>query len=75
MKASVFIINRIQLVRLLMSMRFDESVKNVNIRILGNERILSPIDSCWDSFFFSSSNVSDDFMVERETELRPEQEI
>lgn len=74
METSVFITNRTQAVRLPVSMRFDENVKKVNIRIVGNERILSPLDKSWDSFFLSSSTVSEDFMTEREHAVQPERE-
>ena len=74
MEASVFITNRTQAVSLPVSMRFDENVKKVNIRIIGKERILSPIENSWDSFFLSVPSVSEDFMIERETPSQPERE-
>lgn len=49
--ASVFYNNRTQAVRLPAEMRFDNNVKKVIIRKVGNERILTPVENVWDSFF------------------------
>lgn len=49
--ASVFYNNRTQAVRLPADMRFDDTVKKVIIRKVGNERILTPMENVWDSFF------------------------
>lgn len=49
--ASVFYNNRTQAVRLPADMRFDDTVKKVIIRKVGNERILMPVENVWDSFF------------------------
>lgn len=65
MYASVFLNNRTQAVRIPAEFRFDDTVKQVMIRKVGNERILTPIDGVWDSFFLSDERASDDFMSER----------
>lgn len=62
---SVFINNRTQAVRLPVDVRFPDGVKKVLVRKVGKDRILSPIDHVWDSFFLSDETVSDDFMNER----------
>ncbi len=62
---SIFVNNKTQAVRLPVDARFDESVKRVIIRKVGKERILSPIENTWDSFFLSDDKVSDDFLTER----------
>lgn len=74
MEASIFVTSRTQAVRLPAAMRFDDSVKKVNVRIVGKERILSPVENSWDSFFLSAETVSDDFMQEREKSFQPERE-
>lgn len=74
MEASIFITNRTQAVRLPAAVRFEQGIKKVNIRIVGKERILSPIDHSWDSFFLGENTVSDDFMAEREVAFQPERE-
>ena len=64
-KGSVFVNNRTQAVRLPAETRFPDDVKQVTVRVIGKDRVLSPVDSSWDSFFLSSESVSDDFMPER----------
>jgi len=71
---SVFENNRTQAVRLPADTRFPEGVKKVNVRIVGKDRVLSPIDSTWDSFFLSEDTVSEDFMVERASQEQSERE-
>jgi antitoxin VapB len=46
-------------------MRFPDSVKKVNVRVVGVERVIAPAESTWDSFFLSDTSVSEDFMSER----------
>ena len=71
---SVFIINlnRTQVVRLPADTRFPDEVKQVNVRVVGKDRVLSPVDSSWDSFFLSDDRVSDDFMEERPSQEQSE---
>lgn len=49
---SVFVNNRTQAVRLPTEVRFPETVKKVTVRVVGKDRILSPVENTWDSFFF-----------------------
>jgi antitoxin VapB len=62
---SVFENNRTQSVRLPAETRFSSTVKKVTVRVVGQDRILSPVDKTWDSFFLAEDSVSDDFMHER----------
>lgn len=71
---SVFVDNRTQAVRLPADSRFPDEVKQVNVRVVGKDRILSPVDSTWDSFFLSEEQVSDDFMTERASQEQAERE-
>ena len=71
---SVFVNNRTQAVRLPADTRFPDEVKQVNVRIVGKDRVLSPVDSAWDSFFLSNEHVSDDFMEERASQEQSERE-
>ena len=73
-KGSVFVNNRTQAVRLPADTRFPDNVKQVNVRIVGKDRVLSPVDSTWDSFFLSEERVSDDFMEERASQEQSERE-
>lgn len=71
---SVFVNNRTQAVRLPAETRFPDEVKLVKVRVIGKDRVLSPVDSSWDSFFLSKESVSDDFMVERASQEQSERE-
>jgi antitoxin VapB len=71
---SIFINNRTQSVRLPAETRFPEAVKKVTVRVLGQDRILSPIENAWDSFFLSEGRVTEDFMTERASQEQPERE-
>lgn len=73
-QGTVFINNRTQAVRLPADTRFPEDVKKVNVRVVGKERILTPVDNTWDSFFLAEEGVSDDFMAERASQDQPERE-
>ena len=71
---SVFMNNRTQAVRLPADTRFPDDVKQVNVRIVGKDRVLSPVDNAWDSFFLSEERVSDDCMEERASQEQAERE-
>lgn len=71
---SVFENNRTQAVRLPVETRFPEGVKKVSVRVVGVDRILSPVSNTWDSFFLAKDRVSDDFMTERASQNQSERE-
>jgi len=71
---SVFLNNKTQAVRLPKDSKFPDGIKKVNVRKLGADRIISPIDKIWDSFFLSEETVSDDFMQERENQEHEQRE-
>lgn len=71
---TVFKNNSTQAVRLPVEARFPEDVKKVTVRVIGHERILTPIQHSWDSFFLQGANVSDDFMTERASQQQSERE-
>lgn len=62
---TVFEHNTTQVVRLPADARFPKYVKEVVVRRVGNERILSPADATWDSFFLNHTVASPDFIPER----------
>jgi len=64
-KATLFANNKSQAVRLPKDVALPESVKSVEIIKLGKSRLITPIDSTWDSFFDGPS-VSEDFMSDRQ---------
>lgn len=71
---SVFTNNRTQAVRLPAEVRFPDSVSRVSVRVVGKERILSPVENTWDSFFYAENGVSEDFLTERAEQHQPERE-
>ncbi len=71
---SVFINNRTQAVRLPADTRFPDHIKKVRVRVIGKDRILSPRENTWDSFFLSEDTVSDDFMETRPSQEQAERE-
>ncbi len=59
---SIFMNNRTQAVRLPATFRFSSEIKNVYVRKIGVERVISPVDQVWDSFFTDKNlKVTDDF--------------
>lgn len=64
-QTKIFKSNRSQAVRLPKDIAFPESVKDVEITVIGNKRIISPVDQSWDDWF-EASRVSSDFMVRRQ---------
>lgn len=71
---SIFVNNRTQAVRLPADSRFADEVKKVNVRVVGQDRILSPMENTWDSFFLGDDRVTDDFMEERSSQYQQERE-
>jgi antitoxin VapB len=71
---SIFVNNRTQAVRLPAETRFPDHIRKVAVRISGKDRVLSPVENTWDSFFLSSNRVTDDFMTERATQEQQERE-
>lgn len=71
---TVFKNNSTQAVRLPVDARFPDNVKKVSVRIVGQDRILTPVANTWDSFFLQGAAVTDDFMTERATQEQPERE-
>jgi antitoxin VapB len=71
---TVFTNNRSQAIRLPAELRLPDSVKRVDVRARGCERIIAPLGQTWDSFFLSEERVSDDFMATRASQVQPERE-
>jgi antitoxin VapB len=55
--------NRAQVVTIPLEFRFPEGMKQVFIRKVGEDVILSPRPSDWSAFLASNVRASDDFMV------------
>ena len=66
--------DQMQFVRLPTDSWFPDDVKNVTVQVVGHDRILSPVEHTWDSFFNSDDLVTDDFMEERASQEQQERE-
>jgi len=64
-QSTVFRINKSQALRLPKPVALPESVKKVDIVVLGQSRLISPVGQAWDSWF-DGPGVSADFMASRE---------
>ncbi|MFN3901640.1 MAG: type II toxin-antitoxin system VapB family antitoxin [Alishewanella aestuarii] len=71
---TVFKNNNTQAVRLPVEARFPDDVKKVVVRVVGKDRILTPVANSWDSFFLQGTAVTDDFMTERASQEQQERE-
>ena len=72
--STVFTNNRSQAIRLPADMRLPASVKRVSVRARGLERIITPVENTWDSFFIDSEPVPNDFLGERANQEQAERE-
>jgi antitoxin VapB len=70
----LFLSNRSQAVRIPADLRLPDSVKEVEVRACGQERIIAPVGRSWDSFFLDGPGVSDDFLAERADQEQAERE-
>lgn len=71
---TVFVNNRTQAVRLPLDVRLPDGTHKVQVRVKGNERIISPLGQTWDSFFKGGPSVSEDFLPERATQGQSERD-
>jgi len=69
---SVFENNRTQAVRIPAEMRFAAGVRKVNVRVVGPDRVLSPVDQVWDTFFLEGAAATDAVRIERGEQWPPE---
>lgn len=72
-KTTLFKSNKTQAVRLRKDVAFSEDVKEVEVLVVGESRIITPARTSWASWF-SGEPASDDFMVEREQPQEQERE-
>jgi antitoxin VapB len=70
--STVFTNNRTQAVRLPAAVRFPDTVKHVDVRVVGQERVVAPANAVWDSFFAEDGPApTDDFLAERASQEQP----
>jgi len=72
-QSTVFKTNKSQAIRLPKPVALPESVKKVDIVIIGNARLITPVGQAWDSWF-EGEGVSDDFMNERDQPRQQERD-
>jgi antitoxin VapB len=60
--ATVCTSKKSQLIEIPDKARLPSDLKKVCVRTRGQERIISPIEKTWDSFFLNGLLVTDDFM-------------
>lgn len=60
-KTTLFKSNRTQAVRLPRAVAFPDDVKEVEIKVVGNSRVITPVGNPWDGYFDGKPKVSDDF--------------
>lgn len=73
--STVFTNNRTQAVRLPADTRFPESVKKVEVRVVGRDRVIAPVDAAWDSFFHASAaGATPDFLEARASQEQADRE-
>ena len=72
-QTTMFKSNTTQAVRLPKAVAFDESVTEVEIVVVGNARIISPVCDSWDQWF-DGPVISEDFMNDREQPENQERE-
>lgn len=66
-RTRLFKSNQSQAVRLPKPVAFPEGVREVEISVVGESRIVSPVGHRWDTFFADKLGaVDDDFLSERE---------
>ena len=71
-ETKIFKSNQSQAVRLPKAVAFPPGVKEVEIVVIGDSRVITPKNKSWDSWF-DSPTASDDFMLDRgqpEVQLR-----
>lgn len=64
-RAKVFRNNKSQAVRLPKPVALPDSVKEVEVTVVGDSRLISPVGKSWDRFF-DGRGMSPDFMVSRD---------
>ncbi|MDO5073959.1 MAG: type II toxin-antitoxin system VapB family antitoxin [Neisseria animaloris] len=74
MQASIFKNNTNQAVRLPKQAAFPDSVKKVDVVIVGRSRVLIPENDVWDTWF-DTVEVPPDFMESREQPETQEREV
>lgn len=62
--STVFKSNKSQAVRLPRAVAFPEDVREVDILVVGQSRVIVPKGRRWDDFFLNGPHVSENFMAD-----------
>ena len=65
-QTKVFLNNRTQAVRLPKAVAFPEDVKVVDVRVVGNARVVTPVGKDWEYWVSQGTVPTDDFMISRD---------
>lgn len=71
-RTTVFMTHRSQAVRLPAETRFPPGVREVEVRVVGAARVISPVDASWDAFFDREERPTDDFLAVRGDQHQPD---
>ena len=71
---SVFKNKKPKTIILVPNTRFPQGMNPVDIPIVGADKILSPVEKTWDSFFLSTNKASEDFISERARQVQAARE-
>jgi antitoxin VapB len=72
-QTKLFKSNQSQAVRLPKPVALPDEIKEVRITVIGNSRLISPVNQSWD-LWFEEAGVTEDFMVERGQPVAQERE-
>lgn len=64
-RSTLFNSNRGQAIRLPEAVAFPKDVRQLEIAVVGNSRIITPVGKRWDDLFAAGPRASADFMRER----------
>ncbi len=70
-RTRIFKNNKSQAVRLPKAIAFPESIRDVEITVIGNKRVITPAGQSWDDWF-DAPGASSDFMEDRQ---QPEDQV
>ncbi|HEX7740455.1 MAG TPA: type II toxin-antitoxin system VapB family antitoxin [Marmoricola sp.] len=65
-RTKLFLSNRTQAVRLPKDVAFDTSITEVEITIVGDTRVITPVGRRIDVFFDTPALITDDYMTQRD---------
>ena len=71
-QSTVFLNNRTQSVRLPKAVAFDDAVTSVDVAVVGNSRVLTPVGLRWDEWFAHGLKPTDDFLADRDQPIAEE---